>query len=52
MKWVYESDNVRPGESWFDVLRKRGAAGWEAWHMEKDERGWRTIYFKREEDAR
>lgn len=27
--------------------------GWEAWHIEKDERGWRAIYFKRrEEDAK
>lgn len=47
VKWEYDSVNVGPGESWYDELRKRGLDGWEAWHIEKAETGWRTLYFKR-----
>lgn len=46
-RWEYMSENVAPGESWYGVLRVQGAEGWEAWHIDKDDRGWRTIYFKR-----
>lgn len=46
-RWQYTSDKVAPGESWYDVLRKRGGEGWEAWHIERYESGWREIYFKR-----
>lgn len=46
-KWEYTSVNVGPGESWYDQLRNWGANGWEAWHIEKNEAGWREIYFKR-----
>ena len=47
MKWEYTSHNVAPGESWYDELRQRGLEGWEAWHIEKSDNGWRTLYFKR-----
>jgi len=47
IEWEYTSENIAPSENWHDELRWRGRDGWEAWHMEKDERGWRTIYFKR-----
>lgn len=46
-KWKHTQATVAPGESWFDVLRKMGAEGWEPWHIEKTENGWRTLYFKR-----
>jgi len=45
--WEYIFDNVAPGETWYDMLRRRGAEGWEAWHIERTENGWRTIHFKR-----
>lgn len=47
MKWEYTTVNVGPGESWYDQLRAWGENGWEAWHLEKNESGWREIYFKR-----
>lgn len=47
-EWQYTSENVAPGESHYDVLRKNGEAGWEAWHIEKDTNGWREIFFKRQ----
>lgn len=47
MRWQYTSETVKPGESWYDVLRAMGNAGWEAWHIEKTPEGWREIYFKR-----
>lgn len=49
-KWEYQSIKLAPGESWYDVLRLNGANGWEAWHMERDDNGWREVYFKRELD--
>lgn len=52
MRWIYESEIVSPGNSWFNVLRERGAAGWEAWHIEKDANGWREIYFKKPEQQK
>jgi hypothetical protein len=48
-KWEYTSETVAPGESWYDVLRKRGMEGWEAWHIEIRLQGYREIYFKRRE---
>lgn len=47
LKWVYDSAQFAPGESWYDGLRKRGEEGWEAWHIEKSFDGWREIYFKK-----
>ena len=44
--WVYASENVRNGESHYDVLRNRGKMGWEAWHIEITI-GWREIFFKK-----
>lgn len=47
--WEYQHLNIAPGEDWFQALRLNGARGWEAWHIEYDrERGWRTLYFKRQ----
>ncbi len=46
-RWEYMHHNVGPGESWFDELRRRGADGWEAWHIERSDTGWRALYFKR-----
>jgi hypothetical protein len=48
MRWEYQHLNLGPGEDHFGTLRENGERGWEAWHMERDERGWRTIYFKRQ----
>ncbi len=50
-EWDYVSVVVKPGESWYDVLRGHGRNGWEAWHIEKSENGWREIYFKRPRDG-
>lgn len=47
MTWEYTSENVAPGESWYVVLRRMGDQRWEAWHIEKNDGGWREIYFKR-----
>lgn len=47
LTWEYDSETVKPGESWYTVLRQRGADGWEAWHIERNADGWREIYFKR-----
>lgn len=49
-KWEYQSIKLAPGESCYYVLRLNGANGWEAWHMELDDNGWREVYFKREVD--
>lgn len=46
-KWQYTSVNLKPGESWYDALRQYGREGWEAWHIDRNETGWREIYFKR-----
>jgi hypothetical protein len=46
--WAYQHVNLGPGEDYFQTLRINGELGWEAWHMEKDARGWRTIHFKME----
>lgn len=45
--WEYNWITVAQGESHYDVLRSNGANGWEAWHIQPDDRGWRVIYFKR-----
>ena len=47
MRWEYDSETVAPGENHYTVLRKRGADGWEAWHIERNAEGWREIFFKR-----
>lgn len=46
-EWEYTSATVKPGENWYDVLRRFGREGWEAWHIERDASGWREIHFKR-----
>lgn len=46
-RWEYTSVKVAPGQSWYDVLRRFGDEGWEAWHMERAEHGLHEIYFKR-----
>lgn len=46
--WEYQHVNLGPGEDYFQTLRINGDLGWEAWHMEKNDRGWRTIFFKRD----
>jgi hypothetical protein len=46
-QWIYSSKNIAPGESHYDMLRQMGREGWEAWHIEKTENGWREIFFKR-----
>lgn len=46
-QWEYQHLNLEPTESHFDALRENGKRGWEAWHMERSEAGWKVIYFKR-----
>lgn len=45
--WEYTHINFAPGEDYFESLRTNGQLGWEAWHMEVNERGWRSVFFKR-----
>lgn len=45
--WKIHDENIAPGESIRVVLVKRGKDGWEPWHIEKTETGWRTIWFKK-----
>lgn len=45
--WKHYDENVAPGESLRDVLVKYGREGWEPWHIEASENGWRTVYFKK-----
>lgn len=49
MVWEYTDVTYAPGdkESCYDILRRMGLDGWEAWHMIEAPRGWRQIYFKR-----
>lgn len=46
-KWEYQHIDLDPTESHYDCLRANGKNGWEAWHMERNDRGWKTLYFKR-----
>lgn len=46
-QWQYTTVNVGPGGERYDELRSWGEQGWEAWHIERNEDGWREIYFKR-----
>lgn len=45
--WEYQHISLAPDEDHYQTLRLNGLNGWEAWHIERDGRGWRTIYFKR-----
>lgn len=47
MQWKYYYENVAPGESVLDLLTKAGRDGWEMCGLDRDERGWRTVYFKK-----
>jgi hypothetical protein len=46
--WEYTSATMASSESWEDVLRTQGQAGWEAWHMERHSDGSREVYFKKQ----
>ncbi|MEH2474505.1 hypothetical protein V1281_004312 [Nitrobacteraceae bacterium AZCC 2161] len=48
--WEYCSEVVKPGGRCFDALETLGPQGWEAWHIENLNDGWREIYFKRPVD--
>lgn len=46
-RWETMGQNVAPGESVHREIKPALAEGWEPFAIERDDRGWRTVYFKR-----
>lgn len=46
-KWEFAKRKISPGLDCDDALLEMGLAGWEPWHIEVKDNGWRTVHFKR-----
>lgn len=46
-KWQYITEIVSPPDDVYSALRRMGAEGWEAWHIDRSPTGFREIFFKR-----